>query len=120
MGGSDIQYYIDPVSFEGVLGLIQMKPIQIGGSTVLGIEVKLPKTTLLVITTEKGYIMCGALDVGLLNERLSDRQIIAARAVGVKTLDELLYAPLESVTHTALDYGITAGMTGEEALVRMM
>ncbi|TCP68304.1 uncharacterized protein YunC (DUF1805 family) [Baia soyae] len=100
--------------------LIQMKPIYIGESVAMGIEVKLPKTTLLVITTDKGYIMCGALDVGLLNERLSDRQIIAARAVGVKTLDELLTAPLESVTHTAEDFGITAGMVGEEALLRMM
>ncbi|MBH8599010.1 MULTISPECIES: YunC family protein [unclassified Thermoactinomyces] len=100
--------------------MIEMKPIDIDGRQVLGIEVKLPKTTLLVITTDKGYIMCGALDIALLNERLSDRNIIAARAVGVRTLEQLLDAPLESVTHTAESMGITSGMTGKEALVKMM
>ena len=100
--------------------MIEMKPIDIDGRQVLGIEVKLPKTTLLVITTDKGYIMCGALDIALLNERLSDRNIIAARAVGVRTLEQLLDAPLESVTHTAESIGITSGMTGKEALVKMM
>ena len=42
--------------------------------------------------------MCGALDVGLLNDKLADRQIIAGRAVGVRTIEQLLEAPLESVT----------------------
>ncbi|MCH5585669.1 DUF1805 domain-containing protein [Shimazuella sp. AN120528] len=101
--------------------MIDLKPINIDEkTTVLGVEVKLPKTTLLAITTDIGYIMCGALDVGLLNDRLSSRRIIAGRAVGVKTLEELLVAPLESVTHTARDLGITEGMTGSDALLRML
>jgi uncharacterized protein YunC (DUF1805 family) len=100
--------------------LVELKPIEIDGRQAVGIEVKLPKTTLLVVATEKGYIMCGALDVGLLNERLSDRQIIAARAVGVRTLDELLEAPLESVTNTAREMGVEPGMTGREAIKRML
>ena len=45
--------------------------------------------------------MCGALDVGLLNEKLKDRKIIAGRAVGVRTIEQLLNAPLESVTWEA-------------------
>ncbi|TCS96985.1 YunC family protein [Hazenella coriacea] len=100
--------------------MVQLKPLEIDGQTVLGIEVKLPKTTLLVITTDQGYIMCGALDVSLLNERLSDRHIVAARALGVRSLDDLLEAPLESVTDTAKMMGIMPGMTGKEALKRMM
>jgi uncharacterized protein YunC (DUF1805 family) len=104
-----------------VFFLIDLRPIALDEkTTVLGVEVKLPKTTLLAITTDVGYIMCGALDVGLLNERLSDRKIVAGRAVGVKTLDELLAAPLESVTHTAQDLGITQGMTGIDALLKML
>ena len=100
--------------------MIQLKPLDIEGKQVLGIEVKLPKTTLLVVTTDKGYIMCGALDVALLNERLSERNIIAARALGVRTLEQLLDAPLESVTHTAEEKGIKPGMTGRQALLRMI
>ncbi|TBL75133.1 YunC family protein [Paenibacillus thalictri] len=100
--------------------MMRMEPIEIDGHTALGIEVKLPKTTLIVVTTDKGYIMCGALDVGLLNERLKDRRIIAGRAVGVRTLEELLDAPLESVTYEAESLGIVKGTTGRDAVRKMM
>lgn len=73
-----------------------------------------------MITSEKGYIMCGALDVGLLNERLADRKILAGRAVGVKTLEQLLEAPLESVTKEAEKLGIEPGTIGREALLKMV
>ncbi|MBD0382698.1 YunC family protein [Paenibacillus sedimenti] len=100
--------------------MMRVEPILLEGHTAIAIEVKLPKTTLLVVTTDKGYIMCGALDVALLNERLRERNIIAARATGVRTIQELLDAPLESVTYTAEDMGIVAGMTGREAILKMM
>jgi uncharacterized protein YunC (DUF1805 family) len=100
--------------------MVGIYPIQIEGNTAIAVEVKLPKTNLLVVTTDKGYIMCGALDVALLNERLKDREIIAGRAVGVKTIDELLEAPLESVTDTAESLGISAGTIGKEALLKML
>ncbi len=64
--------------------------------------------------------MCGALDVALLNNRLKDRKIIAGRAVGVKTIDQLLDAPLESVTEEAEVLGIHKGMIGREALLKML
>ncbi|MDQ6418307.1 DUF1805 domain-containing protein [Paenibacillus sp. LHD-117] len=101
--------------------MMRMVPFVLeSGETVLGVEVKLPKTTLLSISTDRGYIMCGALDVTLLNERLSDREIVAGRAVGVRTLEELMNAPLESVTHKAEALGIVVGMKGYEALKRML
>jgi uncharacterized protein YunC (DUF1805 family) len=99
--------------------MIEVKPMEIANKQVIGIEVKLPKTNLLAIATDKGYIMCGALDVGLLNERLANREIIAGRAVGVRSLDDLLHAPLESVTTQAEKLGIVKGMSGYEALLRM-
>ncbi|WP_314002609.1 DUF1805 domain-containing protein [uncultured Paenibacillus sp.] len=100
--------------------MIRIVPYMIGSTAVLGVEVKLPKTTLLAITTDTGYIMCGALDIGLLNERLKDRGIIAGRAVGVRTLEELMEAPLESVTVQAETIGIRIGMKGRDALERML
>ncbi|MDG0813772.1 YunC family protein [Cohnella rhizosphaerae] len=99
--------------------MIKLVPIVIDGYTALGVEVLLPKTTLLAITAGNGYIMCGALDVALLNDKLRDRGILAGRAVGVKTLDQLLDAPLESVTHEAELAGIVPGMQGREAVARM-
>lgn len=100
--------------------MVTLEPVQVGNHVLVGVEVKLPKTTLLSISTSRGYIMCGALDIGLLNETLSDRQIIAARAVGVRTLPQLLAAPLESVTIEAEKLGIVPGMTGAEALLLMV
>jgi uncharacterized protein YunC (DUF1805 family) len=100
--------------------LIELSPVEINGHTFLAVTVLLPKTTLLTVSSDKGYIMCGALDVGLLNEKLKDRKIVAARAVGVKTIDQLLNAPMESVTLEAEALGITKGMIGREALLKMI
>jgi uncharacterized protein YunC (DUF1805 family) len=100
--------------------MVKMKPICFLGVEAIGIEVSLPKTTLITVSTDRGYIMCGALDIGLLNERLSDRKIIAGRAVGVKTIEQLLEAPLESVTFEAEELGIVPGMKGRDALQLMI
>lgn len=100
--------------------MIDLKPIDLDGHTFLSVSVQLPKTNLLVVTNDKGYIMCGALDVALLNEKLKDRKVIAGRAVGVKTIEELLNAPLESVTFEAEELGIVKGTIGRDALLKMI
>jgi len=100
--------------------LVTITPVEIGGHTFIATSVKLPKTTLLTVSNDKGYIMCGALDVSLLNNRLKDRKIVAGRAVGVKTIEELLNAPLESITWEAENLGIQVGMIGKDALLKMI
>lgn len=100
--------------------MMSLSPLEISGHQVFAIEVNLPKTDLLVVTTEKGYIMCGALDIGLLNEKLLARQIIAGRAVGVRSIEELLQAPLESVTEEARQLGIEEGTIGRNAILKML
>lgn len=100
--------------------MVSTETLIIQGYSFTAVTVFLPKTTLLTISNDKGYIMCGALDVGLLNAKLADRKIIAGRAVGVKTIEELLYAPLESVTLEAKKLGIKKGMIGEKALLKMI
>lgn len=100
--------------------MVQLSPVQVGGITFTAVSVQLPKTNLLAVMNDKGYIMCGALDVGLLNEKLSDRKIIAGRAVGVRTIAELLEAPLESVTLAAEQLGIKKGIIGKDALLKMV
>lgn len=99
--------------------MVEQWTVQIDGEAFQAVSVKLPKTTLLTVSNGIGYIMCGALDVGLLNSVLAERKIVAGRAVGVKTIDQLLSAPLQIVTLEAERLGIHAGMTGTEALLKM-
>lgn len=44
--------------------LVTIETLEIGG-TLTAVTVALPKTTLLTVSNDNGYIMCGALDVGL-------------------------------------------------------
>ncbi|WP_067932056.1 YunC family protein [Alicyclobacillus kakegawensis] len=99
--------------------MIHVAPLFLDDCAFIQIEVQLPKTNLLVIQCEQGYVMCGALDIRLLRERLASRNIVAARAIGVRTLDELLHGQVESCTQAAESLGITAGMPIREALLRM-
>lgn len=99
--------------------MVSLLPFEIDGKMAIGVTVELPNTRLLAISTDRGYIMCGALDVNLLNTRLADRGILAGRALGVRTLAELLEAPLADVTDAALKEGVTVGMSGRDALRRL-
>ena len=99
--------------------MVRVWPVPVAERTATGIEVELPRTHLAIVTTDAGYIMCGALDVGLLSTRLLSRGIVAARAVGVRTVEELLAAPMESVTPAAEERGVRVGMLGREAILKM-
>ncbi|OIJ18846.1 hypothetical protein BKP45_15050 [Anaerobacillus alkalidiazotrophicus] len=102
--------------------MLEMQPIIIDGHQFTAVQMKLPKTNFMAVTNDKGYIMCGALDVALFNsnEKLRERKIIAGRAVGVRTIEQLIDAPLESVTLAAEELGIKAGMKGKDALLKMI
>jgi uncharacterized protein YunC (DUF1805 family) len=99
--------------------LVKVMPIQIDGHTFIATEVRLPKTNLLTVHCDSGYVMCGALDVELLRTKLASRGVLAARAVGVKTMEELLAGTVESCTQEAEARGIHKGMPVQEALLRM-
>ncbi|WP_027964339.1 YunC family protein [Halalkalibacillus halophilus] len=100
--------------------MIKVEPLWLDDRPFTYIEVELPQTTLLIISNDLGYIMCGALDVDLLNNKLAHRKIIAGRAVGVRSRDELIYAPLQMVTeYAAKEYGWYEGMIGKHALLSL-
>lgn len=99
--------------------MITINPIEIDGMSFTATRVALPKTNLLIVSNDIGYIMCAALDVDLLNEFLTDRHVIAGRAKGVKTIDDLLNAPLEKITNASKEYGWETGMIGRDALVKI-
>lgn len=99
--------------------MITVDPIEIEDKLFTAIRVELPKTNLLIVTNDIGYIMCAALDVDLLNRVLAERHVIAGRAIGVRTIDDLLNAPLEIITDASKEYGWEVGMIGKEALAKL-
>lgn len=99
--------------------MFTVNSLDIDGVIFTSICVELPKTNLLIITNDIGYIMCAALDIDVLNHLLKDREVVAGRAVGVRTIDDLLNAPLEKITESSKKYGWKVGMTGREALLKI-
>jgi len=101
--------------------VFSVNKIEIDGFEFLTYEVFLPKTTLLVVANDVGYIMCAALDIDFFNNtpKLIERQIIAARAEGVRSIDDLINAKVAKITHKARNIGITEGMSGRDALLLM-
>jgi len=101
--------------------MFQAKKITIDGYEFISYEVFLPKTTLLVVTNDVGYIMCAAVDIDFFNNtpKLNSRKIVAGRAEGVRTIEELLNAPMAKITTAAKEIGIEEGTIGRDALILM-
>ncbi len=101
--------------------MIENKNITIEGKEFYTVSVKLPKTTLLVVGNERGYFMCGALDVAIFDSKphLQARKVICGRALGVKTLEQLIEAPLETTTLAAKEIGICEGVKVSDALLML-
>ncbi len=80
---------------------------------VVGIEVELPNAPpLLVLRGRKGFIMCGYLDISVA-EKLG---LIAARVVGVSSIEEMLEKEIVEATEKARSMGVREGMKVREAL----
>ncbi len=81
------------------------------------LEVALPKTTLLLVGNDIGFIMCGALDVDIYDSLgLVDRKVVCAKCFKVKTIDDLLNATVAQSSKEATNMGIVKGMKVLDAL----
>jgi uncharacterized protein YunC (DUF1805 family) len=74
--------------------------------------IKLQNANLVLLTAEKGYVMCGYLNLEAA-ERMGDA---AAVVSGVKTAEDALKAKIKAATSKAKALGVREGMSGEEAL----
>ena len=96
--------------------LIYIEKIKIDDETVLGLKVELPDSPpLLLMVGEKGFIMCGYLNVEVA-ERL---QVAAAMVSGVKSFQDVLEAEIKAATSKARELGISLGIKGREALQKL-
>ena len=99
--------------------MITMVPVELEGGTGIGTIVELPKTRVISIATPKGYVMCGVLNVPLLDQMHPERRAIAATVLGVRTIEDLLLGEIVETTKEAKRIGVKKGMKGKEALEKM-
>lgn len=93
--------------------MISIMTVKVDGKSCLGLRTDLPDSPpLLLITAEKGFVMCGFLNVE------SDEKLGVAAAVvsGVKTFDDVLNGQVKAVTPKAKSLGVEVGMKGADAL----
>ncbi len=82
----------------------------------LGYEVEFYNAILVFAQAPRGFVMCGYLNMAAA-EKLGD---IAAVVRGVSNIDELFAAKVEEISTAAAKIGVKVGMTGKEALEKMM
>jgi len=80
-----------------------------------GIQIDAGNAPLLILIANKGFIMCGYLNIEV-SEKLGDAACVVR---GVRSFEDVLNAKIVALTSKAKEFGITEGMTGREALKLM-
>lgn len=95
---------------------MKKRDINLKKGVAYGYEIKLPNTTLVLAIAKNGFVMCGYLNI-FAADKFGDVAVIVR---GVKNVDDLLRAKVEEVSEEAKRMGIKVGMTGKQALEKMM
>jgi uncharacterized protein YunC (DUF1805 family) len=94
---------------------MQIEIIDLGNSSAIGLKMEMEHAPLLVIRANKGFVMCGYLNMEAAN-KLGDT---AVRVTGVRTFEDVLTAKAVDVSEAAKRLGISTGMPAKEALLLM-
>ncbi|MEZ5334458.1 MAG: DUF1805 domain-containing protein [Methanolobus sp.] len=92
-----------------------VEKIELDNGSAMGLSFHMQKAPLLVIKADKGFVMCGYLDM----ETAASLGDVAVKVKGVNTFDDMLEALVVGATQEAINIGIKVGMTGKEALELM-
>ena len=89
---------------------------ELNGKRASGLEVDLPGAPLVLAWGEAGFVMCGYLNI----EAAEKLGVAAAIVCGVSTVDDLLAGKVQKVSATAAARGVEEGMTGRDALAKLL
>ena len=92
-----------------------IEQIALENGVALGLKFEMQYAPLLVIKADKGFVMCGYLDIDMA-DTLGD---VAVRVRGVNTFEDVLDAQIVGATQAAIDIGIDIKMNAREALELM-
>jgi uncharacterized protein YunC (DUF1805 family) len=90
--------------------------VDVDGKKAMGVEVALPKAPLVLVYGPQGFVMCGYLAI----ETADKLGVAAALVRGVASVNDLLEAPIQGVSRAAAAKGVTSGMTGRDALKKLI
>jgi len=93
-----------------------IEEIKLGNGSALGLKLDMEHAPLLVIRANKGFVMCGYLNMDVA-DKLGDA---AVRVTGVKSFEDVLNSKAVDVSEAAKKLGITIGMPAREALMKML
>jgi uncharacterized protein YunC (DUF1805 family) len=92
-----------------------IEQIKLKRGIAIGLNFEMQHASLLVVKADKGFVMCGYLDMATA-EKLGD---VAVRVSGVNTLEDVLTSEVRSITPKAKELGVTIGMKAKDALELM-
>ena len=90
--------------------------IVIDGSQFDGYAIPSGNTFILVIKGKNGFLGCGYISLETA-EKVGDAVVIVS---GVKNFDDMLNAQVKGVSSAAAKLGAVPGMSGRDALLKMM
>lgn len=98
--------------------MMQIEMLNVAGKAVQGVALQAPggegHPNMLVLLCEKGYVMCGYLNMGT-----ADAVEDAAAVVSGATFADILANPVKAVSAKAAELGIEVGMTGAQACEKL-
>ena len=93
-----------------------MEQINLEGSILEGYAIPTANTSILLIKARHGFLGCGYFSLETA-EKVGDAAAIVS---GVKNFEEMLAAKVKAVSPAAAARGISAEMTGKEALLKLI
>ena len=94
--------------------MIDLKSILIEDKRVIGLQIKLPCTIFIFIFNSKGFLCGNSINMNFLNN-----ETCICKVKNSSTYEECLNSEVIECNKSALDKGITVGMKGKEALLKM-
>ena len=95
---------------------IKMQRIEIDGNVFEGYSISTANSVILIVKAPRGFLGCGYFSPETA-EKVGDAAVIVK---GVKNFDDMLEAEVKAVSPAAASLGITAEMTGKEALLKLI
>ena len=94
----------------------QTSRVTVEGRELPAYVLALGKANLVLVIAPKGFVMCGYLNIDAA-EKMQDAACVVK---GVTTAEELLDNMVVQCTEAAVRLGISVGISGREALARML